>query len=311
MEIKEAVRERYGRIASSISGSASEEEFCCSAPATDAEEEASCCSAPATDAEEAASCCAATSTSSESQVAEEAASCCDTQVAEASSCCDTQTADAASCCDTQVSDTSLIYADMDLSDLPVEAIEASLGCANPVVFAELAEGEVVLDLGSGGGIDVLLASRYVGEAGKVYGLDMTDEMLRLANENKAKMGAANVEFVKGYIEDIPLDDDSIDVVLSNCVINLSDDKSAALAEAYRVIRPGGRLRVADIIATRPVDPEIANDVDKWCDCLAGAITVQEYERMLQDCGFQDVRIEVAFTYPAEPAFAGALISASK
>jgi len=233
-----------------------------------------------------------------------------------------------------ITDTSVNYAGMELSTLPREAIEISLGCANPFVFAQLKEGETVLDLGSGGGIDVLMASRFVGDSGKVYGLDMTDEMLRLANENKAKMGAANVEFIKGYIEDIPLPDETVDAVISNCVINLSEDKEKALAEAYRVIKQGGRLRVADVVTLKEVNPELRKNAEMWCSCLAGTITAQEYEDTLRKCGYTNISIEIVHVYTKEiirsefmmglesnfvsadletldGAFAGALISADK
>ena len=221
-----------------------------------------------------------------------------------------------------------------MTGLPKEAIAASLGCANPIVFAQLKEGETVLDLGSGGGIDVLLASRFVGESGKVYGLDMTDEMLALANRNKQKMGVTNVEFLKGYIEAIPLPDESVDVVLSNCVINLTEDKKVALSEAFRVIKPGGRLRIADVVALKDISPELRKNAEMWCGCLAGTITIPQYEHILRECGFVDVNIEIAHVYTREVitaellhsfesylpevkmdaldgAFAGALISAEK
>lgn len=239
-----------------------------------------------------------------------------------------------SCCNQNMTDTSVNYAGMELSELPKEAIAASLGCANPLVFAQLKEGETVLDLGSGGGIDVLIASRYVGNSGKVYGLDMTDEMLRLANENKDKMGVTNVDFIKGYIEDIPLQDETVDVVLSNCVINLSDDKEKVLLEAYRVIKQGGRLRVADVVTLKDVNAELRKSAEMWYGCLAGTITVEEYKALLQKCGFTNVIIETAYVYTKEiirseftshmesafsnvdldaidGAFAGALISADK
>jgi len=239
------------------------------------------------------------------------------------------------CCGNQgITDTSRNYADTELSSLPKEAIQASLGCANPLVFAELKEGETVLDLGSGGGIDVLIASRFVGDTGKVYGLDMTDEMLRLANDNKVKMGAVNVEFIKGYIEDIPLPDETVDAVISNCVINLCEDKEKALSQAYRVTKKGGRLRVADVVSLKEIDPEFRKSAQMWCGCLAGTITVAEYESVLQKCGYKNVKIEIAHVYTKEiirseflsgsdinaadidlevldGAFAGALISADK
>lgn len=240
----------------------------------------------------------------------------------------------ASCCNQNITDTSVNYAGMELSALPKEAIEASLGCANPLVFAQIKEGETVLDLGSGGGIDVLMASRFVGNSGKVYGLDMTDEMLQLANENKAKMGVTNVEFLKGYIEDIPLQDNTVDVVLSNCVINLSEDKEKALSEAYRVIKQGGRLRIADVVTVKEVDAGLRKNAEMWCGCLAGTITIDAYNALLQKCGFTDIKIEIAHVYTKETiwsefmnhlessisnvdldaldgAFAGALISGDK
>ena len=241
---------------------------------------------------------------------------------------------ACGCSNQGVTDTSLNYAGMELSALPRKAIEASLGCANPLVFAQIQEGETILDLGSGGGIDVLMASRLTGETGKVYGLDMTDEMLRLANENKAKMGVTNVEFIKGYIENIPLPNETVDAVISNCVINLCEDKAKALAEAYRVLKQGGRLRVADVVSLKEINPEFRKSAEMWCGCLAGTITIEEYTSFLQKCGFTNIHIEIAHVYTKEilrseffkgtgftiedtrldildGAFAGALISASK
>ena len=241
---------------------------------------------------------------------------------------------AGGCCNQGITDTSINYADIELSALPREAIEASLGCANPLVFARLKEGETILDLGSGGGIDVLMASRFVGDTGKVYGLDMTDEMLRLANDNKAKMGVTNVEFIKGYIENIPLQDESVDAVISNCVINLSEDKEKALSEAYRVIKQGGRLRIADVVNLKEVNPEFRKNLEMWSSCLAGTITIDEYESILRKCGYSNVKIEIVHVYTKEiinseflnelksnaddselesldGAFAGALISADK
>ena len=241
---------------------------------------------------------------------------------------------ACGCGNQGMTDTSRNYAGTELSALPREAVEASLGCANPLVFAQIKDGETVLDLGSGGGIDVLLASRFVGDKGKVYGLDMTDEMLRLANENKAKMGVTNVEFIKGCIENIPMQDETVDAVISNCVINLSEDKEKALSEAFRVIRQGGRLRVADVVSLKEISPEFRKNAEMWCGCLAGTISAEEYESILQKCGFTNVKIEIAHVYTAEiilsellsgtgfvfddtkldtmdGAFAGALISADK
>lgn len=190
----------------------------------------------------------------------------------------------------------MIYEGEDLSDLPQEALEASLGCANPVVFAELKDGETVLDLGSGGGINVLMAAKHVGASGKVYGLDMTDEMLKLANKNKEKMGATNVDFLKGYIEDIPLKDGLVDVIMSNCVINLSENKEKALSEAYRVLKNSGRLAIADIITVKAISPELRTKAGMWCGCLGGTLTAEEYRAVLEKAGFQDIQVEVAYTY---------------
>lgn len=191
---------------------------------------------------------------------------------------------------------SHIY-DLDyLNNLPQEAINASLGCANPLVFGELKNGETVLDLGSGGGIDVLIASKYVGLTGKVYGLDMTDEMLSLANTNKQKMGVENVEFLKGYIEDIPIDNNKIDVILSNCVINLCEDKEKALGEAYRVLKSGGRLAIADIVILKDMPEKIKNDAQMWLGCIAGALPIEEYRNVLLRVGFKDVEINPINVY---------------
>ncbi|MFZ5351458.1 MAG: arsenite methyltransferase [Bacillota bacterium] len=207
-----------------------------------------------------------------------------------SSCCS-----ATSCCDS-ISDGSRIYKGEDLANLPIEAVNASLGCANPLLLAQLKEGETVLDLGSGGGIDVLLATRYVGSTGKIYGLDMTDEMLELANKNKARMGVQNVEFLKGYIEDIPLPNNTVDAVISNCVINLSDDKEKALSEAYRVIKKGGRLAISDIISLKEVPAAVRQMAELWVGCIAGALSMEEYKNILQKAGFKNILIEPVHIY---------------
>lgn len=207
-----------------------------------------------------------------------------------SSCCG-----GSSCCNS-ISDDSIIYQNENLDNLPIEAVNASLGCANPLFLAQLKEGETVLDLGSGGGIDVLLATKYVGSHGKIYGLDMTDEMLELANENKRKMGVENVEFIKGYIEDIPLSDNIVDAVISNCVINLSEDKEKALSEAYRVIKEGGRLAISDIIVLRDIPQEIKNAAEMWVGCIAGALNVEDYRRILEKVGFKNVEIKPVHIY---------------
>lgn len=188
------------------------------------------------------------------------------------------------------------YSNMNLDDIPIEAVNMSLGCANPLVFAELKEGETVLDLGSGGGIDVLMSSKFVGKSGKIYGLDMTDEMLELANKNKEKMGVKNVEFIKGYIENIPLLDNSVDVIISNCVINLSEDKKKALAEAYRVIKDGGRLAIADVVSLREVTPDLKKQAELWAGCIAGTILIDEYKQILKDLGFKNIQIEPVHIY---------------
>lgn len=183
-----------------------------------------------------------------------------------------------------------------LEDIPEDAIRVSLGCANPLVFAQLKEGETVLDLGSGGGIDVLMSSKFIGSTGKIYGLDMTDEMLDLANKNKEKMGVKNVEFLKGYIEDIPLDDESVDVIISNCVINLSEDKKKALSEAYRVLKDGGRIAIADVVSLKDVSEDIKEQAQLWAGCISGAIKIEEYKKFLEEVGFKSVSIEPAYIY---------------
>jgi SAM-dependent methyltransferase len=192
-----------------------------------------------------------------------------------------------------------IYGKTDLENLPLKAVEASLGCANPLLLAELQQGETVLDLGSGGGIDVLMATRYVGETGKVYGLDMTDEMLALANENKQKMGVANVEFLKGYIEEIPLKDEAVDVIMSNCVINLTEDKEKALAEAYRVLKKGGRLAIADIVTIKDIPEDIKKKAAMWSSCLGGTLSIEDYESILKKVGFTNLVIEPVQIYNKE------------
>lgn len=183
--------------------------------------------------------------------------------------------------------------------MPNEAINASLGCANPVVLANPQKGEVVLDLGSGGGIDVFISSKYVGESGKVYGLDMTDEMLELANKNKEKMGATNVEFIKGYIEDMPLENETIDVITSNCVINLCESKEDALAESFRVLKKGGRLAIADIVVLKDISEYIKQSVEMWVGCIAGALSIKEYKEILEKVGFKNIEITPVNIYTKE------------
>jgi arsenite methyltransferase len=211
----------------------------------------------------------------------------------------------AGCCETDELGhnpiTSDLYDPYQVQQIPEEALLASLGCGNPTALAQLNPGEVVLDLGSGGGIDVLLSARRVGPAGKAYGLDMTDEMLALANENKRKAGLENVEFLKGEIEHIPLPDNSVDVVISNCVINLSADKSQVLREAFRVLKPGGRFAVSDVITRGEISPEIRKSVLLWVGCVAGALEDVEYRRKLTAAGFERIEIEPTRIYKAEDA----------
>src|SRR5450432_3323734 len=187
--------------------------------------------------------------------------------------------------------TTNLYDALQATQIPEEALLASLGCGNPTALAKLSTGETVLDLGSGGGIDVLLSARRVGPTGKAYGLDMTDEMLALARENQRRAGLANVEFLKGQIEEIPLPDNSVDVVISNCVINLSANKDRVLSEAFRVLKPGGRFAVSDVVTKGEMLPEIRQSVLLWVGCVAGALEENEFRRKLTEAGFEKVEIE--------------------
>jgi SAM-dependent methyltransferase len=215
----------------------------------------------------------------------------------ASSCCGTG---ASSCCGPDPI-TSGLYATGETAALPQEAVNASLGCGNPTALAELQPGDVVLDLGSGGGIDVLLSARRVGPTGKAYGLDMTDEMLALARENAAKSGLTNVEFLKGEIEHIPLPDSSVDVIVSNCVINLSPDKQQVLKEAFRVLKPGGRFAVSDVVVRGEVPEAIRKNIELWVGCVAGAMEEQEYIQKLERAGFTEIGVEPWRVYKTEEA----------
>lgn len=197
--------------------------------------------------------------------------------------------------------TSNLYDDQQVADLPHEAVQASLGCGNPTALTELNPGEAVLDLGSGGGIDVLLSARRVGPTGKAYGLDMTDEMLVLARENQRKAGLENVEFLKGEIENIPLPDNSVDVIISNCVINLSADKDRVFAEAFRVLKPGGRFAVSDVVVRGEVPPEIRRNMELWVGCIAGALEEGEYVAKLAKAGFETIDVEPTRIYRIEDA----------
>jgi arsenite methyltransferase len=194
-------------------------------------------------------------------------------------------------------------------ELPTAATLASLGCGNPTAVAELNEGEIVLDLGSGGGIDVLLSAKRVGPTGKAYGLDMTDEMLDLARQNATDAGVTNVEWLKGIIEDIPLPDATVDVVISNCVINLSPDKAAVIDEAARVLRPGGRFAVSDVIADPDAVEEMRQDTDRWAECISGALTADEYTNLLHSAGFTD--IDIAESHRVSPQAVSAIVRARR
>jgi arsenite methyltransferase len=197
--------------------------------------------------------------------------------------------------------TSNLYETSQTQQIPEEALQASLGCGNPTALAKLSPGEVVLDLGSGGGIDVLLSAKRVGPTGKAYGLDMTDEMLALANENKRRAGAENVEFLKGEIEHIPLPDNSVDVIISNCVINLSADKGRVFWEAFRVLKPGGRFAVSDVVTRGEIALQIRQSVLLWVGCIAGALDEDEYRNKLASAGFEQIEIEPTRIYRVEDA----------
>jgi len=211
-----------------------------------------------------------------------------------SSCC----GPAASCCDPISSN---LYDTAQIEDLPQTAVLASLGCGNPTALADLKAGEVVLDLGSGGGIDVLLSARRVGPTGKAYGLDMTDDMLALANENRHKAGTTNVEFLKGEIEHIPLPDNAVDVIISNCVINLSADKEQVLREAFRVLKPGGRFAVSDVVTRGEIESEIRQSMLAWVGCVAGALDEGVYREKLANTGFTDIDVEATRVYRVDDA----------
>jgi len=215
-----------------------------------------------------------------------------------SSCCGASPASAANSCDPISSN---LYGESEAATIPEAAMRASLGCGNPTALAQLQPGETVLDLGSGGGIDVLLSARRVGPSGKAYGLDMTSEMLALAEENKLKSGLTNVEFLRGEIENIPLPDNSVDVILSNCVINLSADKDRVLREAFRVLKPGGRFAVSDVVVRGDVPSEIRRSIELWVGCVAGALRDDEYRGKLRAAGFEQIEIEFTRIYKVEDA----------
>ncbi|MGI8968636.1 MAG: arsenite methyltransferase [Chloroflexota bacterium] len=219
------------------------------------------------------------------------------KVATGQSCCDS------GCCNSASGDavTRDLYSEGETGMLPEEAVLASLGCGNPTALIALRKGETVLDLGSGGGIDVLLSAKRVGPSGFVFGLDMTDEMLVLALRNKANSGATNVAFLKGHIEDIPLPANSVDVVISNCVINLAADKSLVLRDAFRVLKPGGRFAVADVVAEGSVPAALRQNMEAWVGCIAGALEVDTYRSLLADAGFEEIDIEITRRYTVAEA----------
>ncbi len=227
---------------------------------------------------QAGACCGSTSTDGESV------------------CCGETKADDACCANSQDPITRDLYSETEASEIPEAAILASLGCGNPTALAQLNEGEVVLDLGSGGGIDVLLSARRVGPTGFAYGLDMTDAMLQLAERNRAEAGAENVKFLRGHIEEIPLPDDSVDVIISNCVINLSSDKDRVLREAFRVLKPGGRLAVSDVVVDGELPDPVRKDMELYVGCVAGALEQADYLSKLQRAGFVEASIEPTRRY---------------
>lgn len=236
-----------------------------------------------------------------------------------------QTGKTTGCCGSGGTDciTQDLYGDSELNGIPRAAASASLGCGNPTALIDLHEGETVLDLGSGGGIDVLLSAKRVGPTGFAYGVDMTDEMLELARKNQTESGLRNVEFLKGSIEAIPLPEGKVDVVISNCVINLSTDKKKTLGEAFRVLRPGGRFAVSDVVQVGQVDPSLKDQIDAYVGCIAGAITLVEYRGLLESVGFTNIEIQITRRYSAadvgccggaadaEGPYASAFIRASK
>ncbi|MDD3365031.1 MAG: arsenite methyltransferase [Syntrophomonas sp.] len=215
-------------------------------------------------------------------------------------CCGDGKSSTSCCCGDPLNKTDIITSDLyqsgDMEGLPEDMVAASFGCGNPTLLAQLNDGEVVLDLGSGAGLDVLLSAKRVGPQGKAYGLDMTDEMLAVARANQTRSGINNAEFLKGHIEDIPLADNTVDVIISNCVINLSADKDQVFKEAYRVLKSGGRLAVADIVLTRSLPNKIQQDLLAWAGCIAGALLLDEYRRKLAVVGFTDIEIEIIRSY---------------
>jgi ubiquinone/menaquinone biosynthesis C-methylase UbiE len=286
-KIKETVRKRYGSVARRVKQEADRESCCGSVQSStcsgETEVKESCCDQSESTAEEccapsepSASCCAETEAASESSGTGSEAN---------TSCCDpSESAVEESCAE------SAQYSEKELADLPDSVTCISLGCGNPITINELKPGEIVLDLGSGGGIDCFLAAKKVGPEGKVIGLDMTRDMLELAKSNAERVGATNVEFHYGEMEDIPLPDEAVDVIMSNCVINLSPDKDAVFSEAYRVLRPGGRVSVSDIVINGELPGVIREHMDAWAGCVAGALEESDYLARIRKTGFQDVEV---------------------
>lgn len=246
----------------------------------------------------------------------DASGCCTPSPA-ASSCCGPAVDDASnSCCgtdapsDVQITRIAEMYKEADIADLPSTVTDVAFGCGNPTAISALQPGETVLDLGSGGGIDCFLAAKMVGETGRVIGVDMTPEMIALANRNLAKVGAANVEFRHGQIEALPVEQDAVDVVISNCVINLSPDKDQVFREAFRVLKPGGRLQVSDIVWTQPVPQGIKDDMEQWAGCISGALEETDYLAKIRSAGFVDV-VSVAAEYAGGKGIASASVTARK
>jgi SAM-dependent methyltransferase len=227
--------------------------------------------------------------------------------AEKASCCGPVSSSVNSCCGAGTFDgtadpiTSNLYVTGETDQLPEAAVLASLGCGNPTALAELREGEVVLDLGSGGGIDVLLSARRVGASGKAYGLDMTDDMLALARRNAQEAGVTNVEFLRGRIEEIPLPSGTVDVIISNCVVNLSGDKRKVLQEAFRVLKPGGRFAVSDVVVRGELPADVKRSMELWVGCVAGALSDEEFVTLLRDAGFEEPSVEFTRTYDVDDA----------
>jgi len=247
-----------------------------------------------------ASCCAPSAESS-------SVSCCGEETSAGSGCCGDSSETAL---EQQITNIAKLYQDADVSDLPSTVTDVAFGCGNPTAISALKSGETVLDLGSGGGIDCFLAAKMVGEGGKVYGVDMTPEMIALARKNAEKVGANNVEFRLGEIEQLPLPDETVDVIISNCVINLSPDKDRVFREAFRVLKPGGRLQVSDIVWKKPVPEEIKNDMEAWAGCIAGALVESEYLGKIEAAGFTDVTSD-AKEYEGGKGIASASVLAVK